>query len=187
MRRPLGNTKRLSWTLKRALVRLRWPGFAGAALLVVAAGFAWFALQPARQQLRLLETQRADLSARDKAHAQRPEPPTQRSQLANFYAFFPATAAVPELLGKIQRAAQRNDLMLAKGEYKLTQERDFHLSSYQITLPVMGGYGQVRGFVNDVLDAVPAAALEELTLKREAVHDDALEARVRFTLFLGRE
>jgi hypothetical protein len=91
------------------------------------------------------------------------------------------------MLGKMQRAAQRNDLTLAKGEYKLSQERDFHLASYQITLPVSGGYAQVRGFVNDVLDAVPAAALEELTLKREAINDDALEARVRFTLFLGRE
>ena len=29
-------------------------------------------------------------------------------------------------------------------------------------------------------------ALEELTLKREAIGEDTLEARVRFTLFLGR-
>jgi Tfp pilus assembly protein PilO len=186
MKRTLIDPRRLGWTLKRGLVRLHWSGLLGAALLVVAAGFVWFALQPARQQLRTLETQHADLSARDKGQKLRPEPPTQRSQLANFYAFFPLTEAVPEMLGKIQRAAQRNDLTLAKGEYKLTQDRDFHLATYQITLPVIGGYGQVRGFVNDVLDAVPAAALEELTLKREAVHDDALEARVRFTLFLGR-
>jgi hypothetical protein len=91
------------------------------------------------------------------------------------------------MLGQIQRAAQRNELTLAKGEYKFSEERDFRLAAYQVTLPVSGGYAQVRGFVNDVLDAVPAAALEELTLKREAIDDDALEARVRFTLFLGRE
>jgi Tfp pilus assembly protein PilO len=181
------DTKRVAWSLKRGLIRLRWPGLLGAGLLVVAAGFALFALQPAREQLRGLEAQRADLSARGKGVQARDEPPTQRGQLANFYAFFPLTAAVPEMLGQIQRAAKRNDLTLAKGEYKLSQERDFHLASYQVTLPVVGGYAQVRGFVNDVLDAVPAAALEELTLKREAVQDDALEARVRFTLFLGRE
>jgi Tfp pilus assembly protein PilO len=187
VRFPFLDTKRLAWSLKRGLIRLRWPGLLGAALLAVAAGFALFAVQPAREHLRVLEAQRADLSARDKGAQQSAEPPTQRGQLANFYAFFPLTEAVPEMLGKMQRAAQRNDLTLAKGEYKLSQERDFHLASYQITLPVSGGYAQVRGFVNDVLDAVPAAALDELTLKREAINDDALEARVRFTLFLGRE
>jgi Tfp pilus assembly protein PilO len=187
VRPPLLDTKRLAWTLKRGLIRLRWPGYLGAALVAVAVGFALFAVQPARKQLRLLEAQRVDLSARDKGAQARAEPPTQRSQLTNFYAFFPLTEAVPEMLGKVQRAAQRNELTLAKGEYKLSEERDFHVASYQITLPVRGGYAQVRGFVNDVLDAVPAAALEELTLKREAIHDDALEARVRFTLFLGRE
>ena len=114
------------------------------------------------------------------------ERPTRRSQLSNFYAFFPLTDAVPDILGRIQRAAQRNDLTLARGEYKFTEERDFQLARYQITLPVAGAYSQVRGFVNDVLDAVPAAALEELTLKREAIGEDTLEARVRFTLFLGR-
>ncbi len=138
MRPPLLDTKRLTWTLKRGLIRLRWPGYLGAALVAVAVGFALFAVQPARKQLRLLEAQRVDLSARDKGAQSRAEPPTQRSQLTNFYAFFPLTEAVPEMLGKVQRAAQRNELTLAKGEYKLSEERDFHVASYQITLPVRG-------------------------------------------------
>jgi hypothetical protein len=187
MNPALFDTARITWTIKRSLVRLRWPGLAGAALLAVAAGMAWFAVQPARERLHALDLQHADLSARTGGAREQAEPPTQRSQLADFYAFFPLTEAVPEMLGKIQRAAQRNDLMLAKGEYKFSEERDFRLATYQVTLPVSGGYAQVRGFVNDVLDAVPAAALEELTLKREASEDDALEARVRFTLYLGRE
>ncbi len=61
----------------------------------------------------------------------------------------------------------------------------FALARYQIVYPVQGSYGQVRGFVNDVLDSVPAAALEEMTLKRKNVADSVLEARVRFTIFLG--
>lgn len=187
MKPLLLDTARLSWTVKRGLLRLRGPGLAGAGLLAVAAGMVLFAVQPARERLRALDVQHADLSARSRGTHQQAEPPTQRSQLADFYAFFPLTEAVPEMLGKIQRAAQRNDLQLAKGEYKFSEERDFHLAAYQVTLPVIGGYAQVRGFVNDVLDAVPAAALEELTLKRETSDADALEARVRFTLYLGRE
>ena len=54
-----------------------------------------------------------------------------------------------------------------------------------MTLPVSGDYTKVRGFVNDVLEAVPSAALDELTLKRESIDMPELESRVRFTLFLG--
>jgi Tfp pilus assembly protein PilO len=77
--------------------------------------------------------------------------------------------------------------MLEKGEYRLSRESEFRLSRYQMTLPVRGSYTDIRGFVNDVLDAVPAVALEDLTLKREAADDPELEAKVRFLLYLGVE
>jgi hypothetical protein len=56
-----------------------------------------------------------------------------------------------------------------------------------MTLPVRGSYTDVRGFVNDVLDTVPAIALEELVLKRESVDEPELEAQVRFLLYLGAD
>jgi Tfp pilus assembly protein PilO len=179
--------RRFFWSVKRALLRLRWPGFAGVTLLALAAGFALLGIQPARERLRSLDAQSAQLRARAGAERQPAEPPTQRGQLTNFYAFFPLTDAVPDLLGKIHRAAQRNDLVLEKGEYKLAREPDFRLARYQITLPVSGAYSQVRGFVNDVLDAIPTAALEELTLKRESIGDELLEARVRLAVYLGTQ
>jgi hypothetical protein len=58
---------------------------------------------------------------------------------------------------------------------------------YQVILPVKGDYTNVREFVNDVLGAVPSAALEELALKRESIEVPELESRVRFTLFLTSE
>jgi Tfp pilus assembly protein PilO len=94
---------------------------------------------------------------------------------------------VPELLGRINRAAVQNQLLLEKGEYKLSREADFRLARYEVTLPVSGDYARVRGFVNDVLEAVPSAALDELTLKRASIDSPDLEARVRFSLFLGAQ
>src|SRR5262249_1161289 len=103
----------------------------------------------------------------------------------NFYAFFPRLENVPELLGRINRSAKEHQLILEKGEYKLSRETDFHLVRYQVTLPMHGDYGALRSFANDVLEAVPSAALEELTLKRENAALPQLEGRVRFVLFLG--
>ena len=179
--------ERWAWSVKRWFVRLRWPGITGLVLLAFAVSFYVVAVHPARVRLQWLAAERAQLAARLGSRGNEAARPSERGQLSNFYAFFPLTGAVPELLGEIARAAQRNRLTLDKGEYRLSKDKDFRLARYQVTLPVRGSYAQVRGFVNNVLDAVPAAALEELTLKREVIGDPDLEARVRFTLFLGVE
>jgi hypothetical protein len=177
----------MTWTLKRALIKLRWPGLVGLALIVFALAFYSLGSAPMRARLDALEKQRADLAARAGGRGPSAQPTTQRSQLANFYAFFPLTRAVPDLLAAVERAAKGNGLSLDRGEYRLSQERGFPLARYQVTLPVQGTYGEVRGFVNAVLDSVPAAALEELALKREEVGLPLVEARVRFVLFVGVE
>ena len=175
------------WTIKRSLVRLRWPGFVGLGLLLFTIGFAALGLQSGRQRLHTLDDEVATLTSRLGQRGAARAAPGSRGQLSNFYAFFPLAENVPELLGRIHRAALQNQLLLKKGEYKLEHDQDFRLSRYQVTLPVSGDYAKVRGFVNDVLQAVPSAALDELALKRESVEKPQLEAKVRFSLFLGEE
>jgi hypothetical protein len=180
-----GWTSRVGWTLKRTLIGLRWPGLLGLALLIFAGAFHALGVRPLQARAIELESEARALAAKVGTRGPVVERPTQRSQLSNFYAFFPVVEAVPDLLGKMQVAARDNDLQLQKGEYRLTQERDFPLARYQVTFPVRGTYPQVRGFVNEALKLVPAAALDDLTLKREAAGDPQVEARVRFTVFLA--
>jgi Tfp pilus assembly protein PilO len=176
-----------TWTTKRWLINLRVPGWLGLGLLLFTAGLTLVAIQSTQSRLRGLDQEAADLKARLGARGVVAAPVTGRSQLSNFYAFFPQTQNVPELLGRVNHAAIEHGLVLQKGEYKLSREADFHLARYQVTLPVSGDYTKVRGFVNDVLEAVPSAALDELTLKRESIDMPELESRVRFTLFLGTD
>ena len=179
--------QRTLWSIKRALTRLRWPGIGGLALLLFAAGVAGLSLYSGRQRLHALDDEVASLASRVGQRGAASAAPGSRGQLSNFYAFFPLVENVPELLGRINTAATHNQLLLKKGEYKLDHEADFRLARYQVTLPVSGDYARVRGFVNDVLQAVPSAALDELALKRETAEQPELEARVRFSLFLGEE
>jgi hypothetical protein len=178
---------RLQWTLKRWFIVLRWPGWLGLALLAFAAVFYAAGVQPAKKRLHGLDQEAAELTRKSGGRALAAEPIGGRGQLANFYAFFPAGPSLPDVMAQLERAAMQHDLLLEQGEYRLFREQDFRLARYQITLPVRGSYTDVRGFVNEVLDTVPAVALEELTLKREAVDEPELEAKVRFTLFLGVE
>jgi hypothetical protein len=178
---------RAAWTLKRALIKLRWPGLAGLGLVLFTAGLTVVGIQSAQDHLHALNDQVASLSSRLGQRGAANAPASRRSQLSNFYAFFPLTENVPELLGRVYRAANQNQLLLEKGEYKLSREPDFRLARYEITLPVSGDYARVRSFVNEVLQEVPSAALDELSLKRESIDRPELQARVRFTLFLGAE
>jgi len=179
--------QRVEWTIKRTLIRLRWPGLGGLALLLFATGAAGIVIQSGRERVQALDAEVANLVSRLGQRGSLSAAPSGRGQLSNFYAFFPLIENVPELLGRIHRAALHNQLLLKKGEYKLSREADFRLTRYEITLPVSGDYSSVRGFVNEVLQAVPSAALDELTLKRESADQPELEARVRFSVFLGEE
>ena len=178
---------RAGWNVRRWVIRLRWPGLLGVALLAFAIGVSVFAFQSTRRQVLALNQEAASMAARLGGRGATAGPPSGRGQLSNFYAFFPLTANLPELLGRVHHAALQHGLTLEKGEYKLGREADFRLARYQVTLPVQGDYADVRGFVNDVLEAVPASALDEMTMKRETIDLPQLDARVRFTLFLSAE
>ena len=80
----------------------------------------------------------------------------------------------------MQRAAQRNDLTWRRA-YKLSQ-------GVISTLPAIrsrcrSGMRQCVASSTTCSTRFPRRRWKELTLKREAISDDALEARMRFTLF----
>ena len=175
------------WAVRRAIVRLGWPGLAGLGLLAFSLGFALLGTQPERERLAALTTEYARLLSQIRVRGPQAEVPSVHGQLSGFYAFFPPTESVPAALGRVHMAARNHRLTLEKGEYKLSREQGFPVQRYQVTLPVVGQYAQLRGFVNSVLDTVPNAAVDELNLKRKDIAAGQIEARVRFSLFLGAQ
>jgi Tfp pilus assembly protein PilO len=171
--------------LRAAVEQLGRAGVVGIALVAFAVAFYVSAVAPLATELAGLRTEADDLQQR----LQMGGPAagmkgTPAEQLATFYAFFPPPQSSPDWLGKINAAARAQGLVLRSGEYKLERSADQKLARYQITLPVVGSYAQIRGFVGQVLADVPAAALEEITLRRESVSNPTLEARIRLTLYL---
>ena len=173
--------------VRSGLERLGKAGVIGLALAAFAVAFYFSAVAPAERELVDLRTEAERLQERLQAGglAAGAAKGTPAEQLATFYAFFPRPHSSPDWLGKIHAAARAKGLVLRSGEYKLERSVDPRLARYQITLPVVGSYAQIRGFVGQVLADVPAAALEEITLRRESVSTPTLEARIRLTLYLG--
>ncbi len=167
---------------------LGWPGGAGVLLLGFALVYALAALSPAERE-RAASRERVE---RAEARLERfrsggealPEPPGL--QLRSFHLALPAQLEATEAIDRVYEAAARQSLSLARGEYALVIDSETGLARYQILLPVRGTYPQLRVFLGDALDAVPALGLEELDLQRKQISESQLEGRIRMTLFLSR-
>jgi Tfp pilus assembly protein PilO len=175
------------WWLRRERSRLGWRGLAGAALLLATLAVAVLALRPAAQRIDSLRTEVTALRAALRTGTvAAPVPPASRAdQLDTFHAFFPGADTLPAWLERIHEAARHNGIALDVGDYQLQPGGAERLMRYHVRLPVRGSYPQIRAFVAEVLNRVPAAALEELQLRREAIGAPQLEARLSFVVLLG--
>lgn len=172
--------------LRREVGRLGTLGVVGIGLLVFAAAFYFSSVRPGDRALAELRAEARDLERQLQMGGSlgtRAATPTE--QLAAFYAFFPASGETSALLRRISAAAGARGLELQSGEYRMQRNQGARLARYEITLPLKGSYTQVRDFVADVLASVPAAVLEEVNLRRESVDSPRLDARVRFTVYVG--
>ena len=109
---------------------------------------------------------------------------TSTQEIAKFYKQFPAGASLPKWLRLIDTTALKRHLVLNRGDYKLTQSKQGQLQRYEIVLPVSGSYVQIRQFIADVLQQLPALALSDLQIKRDNAMSPIVEARLVFVLFL---
>jgi hypothetical protein len=165
------------------------PGVAGVVLLAAAAIFWLAGLAPAQHDLDRTAAELDQLrerSRRVEAGLEKKQE-TPADQLKSFYALFPTERQASESLQKIYQAAEKNQIVLPRGEYALTVDAKSNLAKYRITLPLRGTYEQIRGFIAAALEAVPTVSLDEIAFQRQKVGETNLEAKVRMTLFLSRQ
>jgi Tfp pilus assembly protein PilO len=159
-------------------------GVIGAGLLMFGVAFYASSVLPARDELKRLEA-RAERSGRGGAGvATAGNVAASVEQLERFRQRFPAFSEAPALVLKLHSIAAANGLALETGEYRLVKERDMNFARYQITLPLKGSYPQVRLFLAQLLDEVPALSLDEIAIKRDSVNARTAETRVRLTAYL---
>jgi hypothetical protein len=175
------------WSARRQVSAMGWSGVAGAVLIAVSLAFAASAIVPLENRVSDVKADVETLRAKLQAAPATAAASATGDPLTNFYAFFPPLGSTPEWLQRIFGLAEAQGLRLEAGEYKLKREKDFRIARYELTLPVRGGYGQIREFVSQVLTEVPASSLDELSLRREDPGSATVEARIRLTLYLAGE
>ncbi|HEY9397248.1 MAG TPA: hypothetical protein VIQ28_06470 [Burkholderiales bacterium] len=157
-------------------------GLVGAALLLIAVLAYGAMVVPLYDKIASLNDEVAEARARITGHLS--PAATRTAELSSFYSFFPKSQSSPLWLGKIYGAAKETGVTLTSGEYEFQRTKESRLGRYRISLPAHGSYEQVREFIAAVLKEVPAAALDDISLRREAIESTDLEARLRLTLYM---
>lgn len=179
----------LLWNAKRA-ARHFGAGMLGAALIFVGTGIATLTiLRPAQVEVRGMQLKMGN--ARAQAHTLNAQPNQgtvgSMDQLTEFYRIFPARATNPDAMAKLYAAAAQHNIELEHGDYRLIKHVDDQLTRYEIVLPVRGGYIAIRKFAIQALAEIPTLALDGVVFNRQKVDEPAVDAELRFTLYLGKE
>ena len=176
-----------TWIVRQWLKYLGLSGLAGIMLLMASLAVLIVWILPGDTQLKRATLELNDLQNRRKMELANPVKRTlpMESSLTSFYKNFPSEPSAVNQLEKIYKSADSESLLLSQGEYKLTKEKEGHLESYQVTLPVKGSYIQIRKFIAKVMNSVPTAALDGISFRRESVGGTELEAKIQFSIYLG--
>ncbi len=177
--------------LRWQLARLGTAGKIGVGLCVVAGIFFLGAVLPAKKERKMLEERAETLQLQAKERLLSGEVSAVEKQLTNdqalqaFYEFFPRFDSSPYWIRELVRAAQKQGVEINSSDFKLTLERDWRLSRYEIIMPVRGRYSQIRGFMADALEAVPNMAITGFVIKRDNIQSTQLEMRLEISLYLN--
>lgn len=112
-------------------------------------------------------------------------PQSPNENLALFYDTLGERRYAEQQVKTLFGLASKAGLVLSQGEYKGAFDQNGRFHTYQVNLPVKGSYGAIWQFGMLALRAIPFASLDEISFRRESIGEPAVEARVRFTLYLA--
>ena len=172
------------------VARLGNMGKIGVGLLVVAAIFFLGAVLPEKNTLKELRGRAETLKIQLQPGKSGDMPVVEKiltndQALQAFYEFFPRFDSSPFWIRELVRIAQKQGVEINSSDFRLTFERDWRLSRYEIILPVRGRYSQMRAFMADALETVPAMAITGFAIKRDNVQSTELEVRFEISLYLN--
>ena len=166
--------------------------FGGVLFAACAAALAWtlhanLQLDAEREALLAARAARPAASAPAAAPAAPSAPASTAPSADNLDAFYAALGPrryAEQQVKTLFTLAAKSGLSLSQGEYKTGYDRNARVSTYQVNLPVKGSYGAIWQFALGALRAIPFASLDDISFRRDAIGDPAVEARLRLTLYL---
>lgn len=156
-------------------------------LAVVDVAFYYFTVAPVLEERARLRVEVSQLHALAESPIRNRTGGDPEADLAAFYSTLARAANAPELLRRLHRTAQAHGLRLDQGEYRPLRDPGGKFIRYQIILPAKGSYPKVRSFLAQAGREIPGLSLDGISFQRQKIGDEALQAQIKFTLFLSMQ
>ena len=157
------------------------PGVIGIGLLLFSLGFYNSAIAPGQERV---EQMRAKVERLQQKSGSPQETRGVPGPLSDFYGFFPPFDAASEGLGRLYALAAQEGLDLPKGEYRLANEAQGQIITYQAIFPLKGTYIQLRRFIVAMLNELPYISLDDLRLEKQRTGDTVVDSQIKLTFYL---
>ncbi|MCV2351421.1 hypothetical protein [Paucibacter sp. Y2R2-4] len=168
--------------LKAGTQALGLPGLMGLAGLVLAAGLTLLS-QHWDQRSAALQAEADQLSSRIRAQkaagVQAEQAPVTAAQ---WQAALPSSALRQQRLADLLEIALRQGLVSSRTEHRLSVDASSGLERLRVSMPVSGGYAQLRSFIEAALRHDSALSLDALKLRRATPNAAEMEAEMSWSL-----
>lgn len=168
--------------LRFHLFRHGWPAMVGLMLLIAALGLHGFGVRAVQESTSIVRSQQATLQESTRFHL--PQVDDSAKQQQALYAKLVDPSGALQAVNLIHRTAASHRVLLSSGEYRVVRDPKAQISRYQITLPVRSSYPNLRAWLAEVMNTIPTIALDEISVQRDTVASDDVDARVRLTLLM---
>lgn len=155
--------------------RAGWLPFAAIALLVVGM-LGWAILVPVERARVAQLDARAEQLSRQAAQGRfaKPEEPS----LLVFKRALSPQSATNDILRQIYQLASDNHVTPIQADFRRVRDNAGLTSQLQVALPVRGNYPAIRRFAFSLLGSVPSLSIDQITMKREQISSDMVEAQL---------
>lgn len=177
----------IQWWTRRLVRRLGLPGVVGLLLTALAPVILLGGVLPLQREVAAMQQQLA-LKPVQPARSE-PVATPEQSLSADLDAFRMKFPTVDQLSGQLDTLfslCEKHGLVVDKGEYALVEKSGGALRRFEVTLPVVGGYSQVKSLLLEVLEKLPVAAVSDVAMEREKIADGRARATLRLVFFVGR-
>lgn len=176
----------LSPQIRYGLSRISWPLLIGAVSLILSLIILLFILLPKIAEFEHAQQDYTKKLSNVSIAKKQSLEHSPLDALETFYESLPPESSAPQLISRFIEAARSNGITLDKVEYQLLPSTSARLSLYQIKAPVRADYVAVRKFMTEVLNTIPSAALNEITLSRDGSNAQQVQVQMGFTFYLLR-
>lgn len=92
--------------------------------------------------------------------------------------------SLPGIVRTLFAQARQAGLVLQKMDYRLQRPAGSDYAIYELSAPIQGSYAQIYQFAQGVLSALPAAALEDISFRRDRAGSASIQAKLHFAIYL---